>query len=117
MAYEEGVKALTYPAGANLSANQHKFVKVSGANVVAIAAADDVVLGVQMNNPPQTGAAITVAIEGTVPVLATGAIASGAEVELTATGTVQTYSAGTKVGRARSAASGTGSLVSVLLPR
>lgn len=117
MAYEEGVKSYTRPSGANLSANQYKFVKVSGGNVVAIAAADDVVLGVQLNNSSQVGAAITVAIEGVVPVYATGAITAGAEVELTATGTVQAFSAGTKVGRAMSAASGTGSLVSILLPR
>jgi hypothetical protein len=104
-------------AGADLSANQYRFVKpgATEGQVVAIAAAADKPIGVQYDTPSAAGRAIEVASGGIVEVTAGAAIAYGAEVQTNATGkAITATTGGTVVGRALQAAAADGDRISIL---
>jgi len=105
----------SYPAGADLSALQYTFVKMSGTTVIAPTAATDKVVGVLLNKPT-SGRAATVAITGVVKVVASKAIAAGVPIYITASGqATDTQAANVAVGISETASSGAGTIVSVLL--
>lgn len=89
---------------------ENLFVTLAGAlpatpaNALGVATAD-----------AKNGEALTVVLQGIVPVKAAAAIVAGAFVEVVAAGPVQTKNTGTVVGRALTAADAPGDLVSVLL--
>ena len=75
----------TFIAGADLSAAQDKFVKLSGANAVVASVAGEQAIGVcQVGGP--AGAAVTVCVSGKVTIKAGGTIAAGAAVQTGADG-------------------------------
>ena len=113
----DGVKIPGLSAGADLSANQYRFVKpgATEGQVVAIAAAADKPIGVQYDTPNAAGKAIDVATGPIVEVAAGAAIAYGAEVQTDATGRAITLTTGgTAVGRALQAAGAAGDRISIL---
>jgi hypothetical protein len=113
MAYEELLREITLeadssiavytgPPGVTGSANpngghQYKFVKVTGARTagLAVAAANERVIGVLQNKPQNTGEAATVAVDGVSKVLAGGAITAGSGVKVNASGLAVAWVAGT----------------------
>lgn len=121
MAYEyvDSQVVLSIPAGANLSAAQYTFVKISGTGVVAVAAATDTPIGVLLNDPA-SGETAEVAISGVVKLKASAAITAGAAVGTTSTGTAVTVVAGTDttkylLGRAITAAGAAGDIITVAI--
>ena len=114
--YEVRVPGLA--AGADLSANQYRFVKpgATADQVVAIAAATDKPIGVQYDTPDAAGKAAEVVVAGIVEVMAGAAVAYGAEVQTDAQGRAITIAVtGTVVGRALQAAGAAGDRIAVLL--
>ena len=108
---------LSIPAGADLSAKQYHFVKISGTGVISVAAATDAPIGVLMNDPA-SGETAAVAISGVVKVEASVAIPAGAAVGTTSTGTAVGLVTGTDttkwlVGRAITAAGSAGDIITV----
>lgn len=71
-----------YPAGANPSGVQYRFVKVTGDHAAGLAAGvvGEIVVGVLQSKPQVVGQAATVAIDGIAMVEAGAAIAAGAAV-------------------------------------
>ena len=119
MAYElsDSQVTLSIPAGADLSAKQYTFVKISGTGVISCAAATDVPIGVLLNDPA-SGETAAVAVSGIVKLTASAAITAGATIGTTATGTAVTLAAGSDttkyiVGRAITAAGATGDIITV----
>lgn len=108
---------LSIAAGADLSAKQYTFVKLSGTTVISVAAATDSPIGVLVNDPA-SGETAGVAISGVVKVKASAAIAVGALVGTTATGTAVTLVAGTDttkyiLGRAITSAGAASDIITV----
>lgn len=99
---------ITRKAGADLSAKQFRFVKMSSGNVVAGAAATDKVVGVLQNKPTSgdTAEIRLIANGGTYKVVAGGAITEGAYITCDSNGeAIATTTAGNVVlGRALEAA-------------
>jgi hypothetical protein len=121
MAYElsDSQVVLSIPAGADLSAKQYTFVKISGTGVIAAAAATDIPVGVLLNDPA-SGETAAVAVSGVVKVKASAAIVAGVLVGTTATGTAVTLVAGTDttkyiLGRAITAAGAAGDIITVAI--
>jgi hypothetical protein len=121
MAYEyvDSQVVLSIPAGANLSALQYTFVKISGTGVVAVAAATDTPIGVLLNDPT-SGETAEVAVSGIVKLKASAAITAGAAVGTTSTGTAVTVVPGTDttkylLGRAITAAGAAGDIITVAI--
>lgn len=125
MSYDIPGFSRSYEAGADLSAKQYCFVKLSGSLIVAAAAATDNVIGVLQNKPvdatdnlhngafPITG---TVMISGVTKVVASKAIAAGVPVYITSTGQVTDTAASNKaVGISEEAAAGANSIFAILL--
>lgn len=119
MAYElsDSQVVLSIPAGADLSAKQYTFVKISGTGVISVAAATDAPIGVLLNDPA-SGETAAVAVSGIVKLVASAAITAGATIGTTATGTAVTLAAGTDttkyiVGRAITAAGAGGDIITV----
>ena len=119
MAYElsDSQVVLSIPAGADLSAKQYTFVKISGTGVISVAAATDAPIGVLLNDPA-SGETAAVAVSGIVKLVASAAITAGVTIGTTATGTAVTLAAGadtTKyiVGRAITAAGAGGDIITV----
>lgn len=119
MAYElsDSQVVLSIPAGADLSAKQYTFVKISGTGVISVAAATDAPIGVLLNDPA-SGETAAVAVSGIVKLKASAAITAGATIGTTATGTAVTLAAGTDttkyiVGRAITAAGAAGDIITV----
>ena len=119
MAYElsDSQVVLSIPAGADLSAKQYTFVKISGTGVISVAAATDAPIGVLLNDPA-SGETAAVAVSGIVKLVASAAITAGATIGTTATGTAVTLAAGTDttkyiVGRAITAAGAAGDIITV----
>jgi hypothetical protein len=84
-----------FTAGADLSALQWTFVKLSADNtVVAVAAATDIPVGV-LQNKPASGATAEVLVTGIGKVLASAAISAGAVIGTTSTGRAVAVVAGT----------------------
>lgn len=139
MAYEEGLKSLTFEADSSIAVftgppgltgsadpnggKQYYLVKLTGAKTVglAVAAANERPLGVLQNKPQFTGEAATVAIDGVSKVEAGGTITAGTGVKANASGKAVQWVAGTDdeslmVGFAVSAGV-SGQLMSVLIRR
>ena len=121
MAYEyvDSQVVLSIPAGADLSAKQYTFVKISGTGVISVAAATDAPIGVLLNDPA-SGETAAVAVSGIVKIKASAAIVAGVPVGTTATGTAVTLVAGTDttkyiVGRAITAAGAAGDIITVAI--
>lgn len=121
MAYElsDSQVVLSIPAGADLSAKQYTFVKISGTGVIGAAAATDIPVGVLLNDPAD-GETAAVAVSGVVKVKASAAIVAGVLVGTTATGTAVTLVAGTDttkyiLGRAITAAGAAGDIITVAI--
>ena len=121
MAYEyvDSQVVLSIPAGADLSAKQYTFVKISGTGVISVAAATDAPIGVLLNDPA-SGETAAVAVSGIVKIKASAAITAGAAVGTTATGTAVTLTVGSDttkyiVGRAITAAGSAGDIITVAI--
>jgi hypothetical protein len=121
MAYElsDSQVVLSIPAGADLSAKQYTFVKMSGTGVIAAAAATDIPIGVLLNDPA-SGETAAVAVSGVVKLEASAAITAGVLVGTTSTGTAVTLAAGTDttkfiLGRAITAAGAAGDIITVAI--
>ena len=119
MAYElsDSQVVLSIPAGADLSAKQYTFVKLSSATVISAAAATDLPIGVLLNDPA-SGETAAVAVSGVVKLKASAAISVGALVGTTSTGTGVSLTAGTDttkyiLGRAITAAGAAGDIITV----
>lgn len=116
----------TFTAGANLSTGaQFRYVKLDGTGkVVLCSAATDIPIGVLQNNPASGGAAV-VMIQGVTKLVANAAITLGAALGTASTAkatgltfpTTSTYAAPTAyvVGRALSAASADGDVITALV--
>lgn len=116
MAYDVPGFRRSYLTAGDLSASQYKFVKMSGATVVAVAATTDKAVGVLENKPAAAGRAATVMISGVCKVKASKSFAAGVPVFLAADGRVTDVEATNEpVGLAESASSGSDSVVAVLL--
>lgn len=103
-------------AGADLSANQHKFVKPHSTEgqVVAIAAATDRPIGVQLDAPAAAGRPGVFAQFGIYEVIAGAAVAYGAEVQTDSSGrAITAVATGYVVGRALQAAENAGERIAV----
>lgn len=101
--YEESIRSITLDADSSIGAytgvpglpgsaspnsgKQYRFVKVTGAHQcgLAIAAANEIPVGVLQNKPQATGAAATVAIRGVSLVQAGGDISAGNAVKVKTT--------------------------------
>lgn len=106
----------SYSVAADLTATKYRFVKMSGATVVPIAAATDKGVGVLQNAPKAAGDVATVMIDGVTRVYSGAAITAGAAVYLDSVGRVTTVAqAGQCVGYAEQAASGADQLIAVNL--
>ena len=124
-AYEIPGATRSYEAAVDLSGSYLKFVKLSGATIVAVSAATDGAVGVLQNKPNKAGTGVftgaekssgTVMIGGVTRVFAAAAIAAGVPVYLAADGSVTTTAqAGKCVGVTETASTAGGQLVSVLL--
>lgn len=91
MAYEKPNEMLTLEAGADLSASQYRFVKVTGGQTCgAVAAATDHPIGVLQNKPDAAGRAAAIMVEGISKAKAGAAIAAGANLTIDAVGRVVT---------------------------
>lgn len=89
MAYEIPGLSITFIAGADLSAYQYHFVKLSADNTVVICAAQtDIPVGVLQNDPDAAGKAASVMIYGVskLEVAAAGALTFGLAVGTDAVG-------------------------------
>lgn len=81
MALMEAVKAITLPAGSDLSGDQWKFVKVASDGEIDVnTTAGGRVTGVLMNDPAAQGRDSEVGIGGRLKVKAGGTVAAGATV-------------------------------------
>ena len=83
----------TYIAGADLSAAQFKFVKISGANVVVASVAGEQCIGICLVGGA-SGAAVTVVRSGSVMVTAGANITAGAAVSTDAAGLAKAAATG-----------------------
>lgn len=117
MALMEMVKAISFEAGGDLSADQWKFVTVAADEQVDLhASAGDLPTGVLLNNPDAAGRAAEVAVGGVIKVEAAAAIAAGAEVAADGSGLAVTASTGNAiVGQCLKGAGAAGELAEVLL--
>tara|TARA_Y100001938_G_C8073324_1_gene424446 strand:+ start:1670 stop:2050 length:381 start_codon:yes stop_codon:yes gene_type:complete len=89
MATQESLKCITLEAGADLSGDQYKFVKLSAGKAVLCSAATDIPVGV-LQNKPASGAAATVAVSGVTKLLSGGTISSGDQLGTDGSGTGDT---------------------------
>lgn len=96
MAYEISNYTLriTLEAGADLSAAQYKFVKISSGKAILCAAATDVPIGVLQNNPISGGEA-SILVSGGTKIVASAAIAAGVVIGTSSTGKADAKVAGT----------------------
>lgn len=115
MAYEEKLNCITLKSTAAIAAAK-KFVKVSGAKTCAVCSvAGEDAIGV-IQDPVIAGEAARVAINGVSMVVASAAIAAGAKIATTATGTAVTAVEGnTIIGIALEAATAANDIIAVLL--
>ena len=87
MATQESLTCITLEAGADLSSDQYKLVKLSAANTIVLCSnATDAPVGV-LQNKPASGQAATVCISGASKLLAGGTISAGDFVGTDASGT------------------------------
>lgn len=117
--YVDSQSKISIAAGADLSAKQYCFVKLSGTGVIAVAAATDIPVGV-LQNAPTSGKTAEVSIDGVVKLKASAAIAAGALVGTTSTGLAVAVVAGTDttkyvLGQAITAAGASGDIIAVAI--
>lgn len=115
--YVDTQSKISLAAGADLSAKQYTFVKMSGTGVVGAAAATDVCIGI-LQNAPTSGKTAEVAVSGVSKVKASAAISAGALVGVTSTGTAVALTVGTDTtkyvfGQAITAAGAAGDIIAV----
>lgn len=95
MAYQIPVFAVTLVAGGDLSSSQYKFVKLnSSGQVVDIAAATDIPVGV-LQNKPASGGSAEVMVMGITKVQGDADLAKGNQIGSSADGQAAAYAAGT----------------------
>ena len=96
MAYEISNYTLkiTLEAGADLSAAQYKFVKISSGKAILCAAATDAPIGVLQNSPVSGGEA-SIVVAGGTKLVAGAAIAAGVVIGTSSTGKADAKVAGT----------------------
>lgn len=116
MAYEIGIGAdFPFEAAADLSAKQFFFVKVDSAGKVALAAADNLAIGV-LQNKPKSAEAASVRVHGISKVVAGAAITRGDRVGSDANGKARGgVIVGVTLGVALETASADGDVIAVLL--
>lgn len=122
MAFELPVELVSFPANAALvtaqasASVQFKFAAVDSNGAVGlVGTAGNPSIGVLQSVPAFAGDAVSVMAAGISKVVASAAIAKGASVASTATGTAVTYSTGTALGTALTAAAAAGEIISVQL--
>jgi hypothetical protein len=96
MAYEISNYAvkITLEAGADLSAAQYKFVKISTGKAVLCAADTDIPVGVLQNSPVSGGEASILVVGGT-KVVASASLSAGAIIGTNGSGKAEVRTAGT----------------------
>lgn len=96
MAYEIQPYAvkITLVAGADLSAAQYKFVKISSGQAVVCAAATDIPIGV-LQNAPTSGQEAEVCVVGGTKIVGSASISAGALVGTTSAGKAVALTPGT----------------------
>ena len=96
MAYEISNYTLriTLEAGADLSAAQYKFVKISSGKAILCAAATDIPIGVLQNSPISGGEA-SIVVAGGTKIVAGAAIAAGVVIGTSSTGKADAKVGGT----------------------
>ncbi len=109
----------SWPAGADLSGAQFKFVKLSSGTVILCDAVTDIPAGV-LQNKPVSGRAAEVCLLGPTKVEADGAITEGDLIGTSADGQADTKVAGTDTtnyicGRALEAATGVGQIIEAVV--
>jgi hypothetical protein len=110
---------ISIPAGADLSAKQYHFVKMSGTTVVACSAVTDVPIGV-LQNAPTSGKTAEVAVFGVTKLVAGGALSVGALLGTTTAGRGVALTPGTDttkyiVGQVITAAGANGDVITVAM--
>jgi hypothetical protein len=137
MAFEEALRSITLEADSSIgiytgvpgmpgslspnSAKQFRFVKVTASKTagLAVAATNEIPIGVLQNKPQNVGDAATVGFAGISMVEAGGTIAAGAGVKVDSTGRPVTWVGGTDAPNLRVGvavlAGAVGQLISVLL--
>ena len=116
MTYEIPGFTRSFQAAGDLSAQQYKAVKLSGATIVAVAAVGDRHIGILQNKPSVAGAAGTVMVSGVTRAVCDAAIAAGVPVYLAADGRVSaTATSASRVGFSESATTAANQHISVLL--
>lgn len=117
--YTDSQVVVSFTAGADLSAKQYNFVKISGTGVVIVAADTDVPIGVLLNDPA-SGETAAVCVSGVVKLEASAAITAGAVLGTSAAGLAVTRVPGTDttkyiVGRAITAAGASGDIITAAI--
>lgn len=116
MAYELNLQPISMVAGQDLSTKQYYFVSMAADGQIDPTGDGASADGVLQNNPDAIGKTATVAIGGISKVVAGAAIAAGADVASGAAGKAKTATTGNRVlGKAMTAASADGDIISVLL--
>lgn len=118
MATESSLKQDTLPASGNLSSSQYRCIVINtSGQVAAVSSAGAKADGVLQNKPSAAGREAAYAYAGVTKVEAGAAIASaGLDLTTDSVGRVVTATTGdVVVGRSRAAASGSGSIISMLL--
>lgn len=116
MAYDEKLRSISVEASGDLSASQFRFMVVDSNGQLAAAGAGAATDGVLQDDPDAAGKAGELGVEGVSKCEAGAAVAAGDLVASDASGKCVTASTGNVVaGRAMSAASADGEIISVLL--
>jgi hypothetical protein len=102
MAVEQGLKTLTFPAAADLSAKQFYAVNGNQTDGVNVATATKNMTGILQDKPAAAGRAASVAIEGQskAAITASTAVTAGNLLEVDTGGTFKVLAGGTAVARA-----------------
>lgn len=117
MAFEAILRGISVPASADLSSNQFYFMQInSSGQLVAPSSAHVDVDGVLQDKPNAQGRAGDLAVAGVTKVVAGGSVSIGDYVTNDNTGKGVTATSGQKAhGRALTASTGSGQIISVLL--
>lgn len=84
----------TFTAGADLSAKQYHFVKLSSGNVVACSAVTDIPVGV-LQNAPTSGKAAEVVLLGGTKIVSSGNLSAGVQIGTSTAGRAAALTPGT----------------------
>jgi len=117
--YVDTQSKISLAAGADLSSDQYKIVKLSGSGVILTAAITDIPVGV-LQNDPASGETASVAVDGITKVVASEAISVGALIGTTDDGKAVDVVAGTDttayvIGQAVTAATADGDVITITL--